>query len=354
MRGKPILLLVVALGCGMVAAVAASKAVVGGGNGQAAEEMVEIFVAVKDLPHAQKVTAENIRLEKWPRKRLPEGALVNLEQLEGKFTNQGIFAGEPILDRKLSESRDSLSTGMPEGYRIFNFAGGANVYIKPGDHIDIYGTFQLGGRNGSLESRMVMENVAVHAINGITIRDSDDLANSRNLTFQLLVRESQLEALTLANRMGELELHLRPMGEAQGTVQTDNGESFLQWVEDSRAPEPSLLTSTEPTRPAVQEEAVPAGEEVAHEMLIMTPNGVRRYQWNDKNSFPQLLEDSSRGMGSHDYNGETQNSSQNVPEGYGGYAPTYPNSDEIEHFLQGEDSLPPGEDEPKVLQRRRH
>ncbi len=352
MRGKPILLLVVALGCGMVAAVAASKAVVGGGNGQAAEEMVEIFVAVKDLPHAQKVTAENIRLEKWPKKRLPEGALVDLELLEGKFTNQGIFAGEPILERKLCESRDSLSTGMPDGYRIFNFAGGANVYIKPGDHIDIYGTFQIGGRHGTLESRMVMENVAVHAINGITIRDSDDLATAKNLTFQLLVRESQLEALTLANRMGELELHLRPMGEADGQVETDNGESFLQWVEDSREPEQTLLTSTEAT-PAAETPLEPVDNRVQHEMVIMTPNGIKRYQWEDSTSLPKLVDDTATGAGAMTPSGGAQNSSGNVPEGYGGYAPTYPSSDEIEQYLEGEGSLSQ-EDEPDVLQRRRN
>ena len=110
MRAKSLILLVIALGCGMIAAVAVSKAVMDNGPTETVEATVEIFVAVKDLPHAEKISAETVKLDKWPKSRVPEGALYKLEQVEGKFTKQNIFANEPILDRKLSESRESFST----------------------------------------------------------------------------------------------------------------------------------------------------------------------------------------------------------------------------------------------------
>src|SRR5690606_18845696 len=102
MRANSLILLAIALGCGMVAAVGVSKALMDQGPTTAAEATVEIFVAAKDLPHAQKILAEDVRLEKWPKSRLPEGVLVNLDQFENKFTNQMIFAGEPLLLRKLA------------------------------------------------------------------------------------------------------------------------------------------------------------------------------------------------------------------------------------------------------------
>lgn len=353
MRAKPVVLLIVALGCGMVAAVAASKAVLNQGPDQA-EATVEIFVAVKDLEHLQRMSAENVRLDRWPKSRLPEGALVKLEQLEDKFTNQVIFAGEPILDRKLVDSRESFSTGIPPGFRIFNIAGGSSVvYIKPGDHVDILGTFQLGGRNAVAESATVMRNVKVHGINGVTIRDSDENNAAKNTTFQLLVKESQLETLTLANKLGELQLNLRPFGEEENEGRPDNGDAFMNWISENEKPEPpAVLTSI--TSPLIEAPEEPTAK---HEMAVITPNGVVRWQWNDMNSLPTQVEEKSQtnkqSLGANSNSDNRGAASSNVSSGYGGYPPTYPSSDEETQLSGGDQARGEGEPAPSVIQRRR-
>ncbi len=109
MRAKSLVLLVIALGCGMIAAVGVSKAIMDKAPEQAEEASVEIFVAVKDLPHAQKISADSVKLEKWPRSRLPEGALVNLNELDGKYTNQQIFATSHsgvLIPRQINKEND--------------------------------------------------------------------------------------------------------------------------------------------------------------------------------------------------------------------------------------------------------
>ncbi len=337
MRAKSLILLVVALGCGMIAAVAVSKAVMDDGPTEKVEATVEIFVAVKDLPHAERISAENVKLDKWPKSRVPEGALYNLEQVEGKFTKQNIFANEPILERKLSESRESFSTGVPPGYRIFDIVGNAG-YIKPGDHVDILGTFKLGGRNSAPESRTVMRNVKVHGINGITTRDTDQdsPARGKGTVFQLLVKESQLEALTLANSLGELQLNLRPFGEDGRTDDTDNGESFLTWVNDSESV-PEKVEEPQPAEPVNQlltrsmEQLFsrqPEPEiEPKHKMLIITPNGVKTYEWTNDRELPREAVEKPANADQGDRVGAAtalKDSSENVYSGYGGYSPTYP------------------------------
>lgn len=340
MRAKSLILLVIALGCGMIAAVAVSKAVMDKGTAQQAEETVEIFVAVKDLPHAERISAENVKLEKWPKKRVPEGALFQLEQLEDKFTNQTIFANEPILQQKIGDSRESFSTGVPPGYRIFDIPGSAG-YIKPGDHVDILGTFRIGGRNAPPESRTVMRNVKVHGINGITIRDSDKQETAKSgrggSVFQLLVKESQLEALTLANSLGDLQLNLRPFGEDEDEHSTtDNGESFLTWVHENKAgndeesepdEEPpgflaqSMTMFSSPPEPK---------EEPKNQMYIITPNGVKTYEWSRDGELPKEVvpepdppaNNPGAELPANGYGG----ASGNVYSGYGGYSPTYPTS----------------------------
>lgn len=333
MRAKSLVLLVIALGCGMIAAVGVSKAIMDKAPDQAEEAMSEIFVAVKDLPHAQKISADSVKLERWPRSRVPDGALVNLKELEGKYTNQQIFAGEPILDRKLADSRESFSTAIPAGYRVFDIPGSAG-YIKPGDHVDILGTFNTGGRGSVAETRTVMRNVQVFGINGITERDSDSAnGGGQGSVFQLLVKESQLEALTLANSMGELRLNLRPFGEGSNEG-ADNGESFLSWIkegEEKPAPvKPQQVAAVTNSVNSLFSGGAPIPVPPKHQMVIITPAGSKTYTWNKDTDLPK--ESASTTQPGYPNNAGGVPSDQfsasmpNVNSGYGGYTPTYPTS----------------------------
>ncbi len=334
MRAKSLVLLVIALGCGMIAAVGVSKAIMDKAPAEAEEAMAEIFVAVKDLPHAQKIAADCVKLEKWPRSRLPEGSLVALTELEGKFTNQQIFAGEPILSRKLADTRESFSTAIPPGYRVFDIPGSAG-YIKPGDHVDILGTFQTGGRGSVAETRTVMRNVQVFGINGVTTRDSDSSnAGGNGSVFQLLVKESQLEALTLANSMGDLRMNLRPFGE-DNVEGADNGESFLSWInendESQAAPvKPEQVVAVNNSLGSLFPGTPPVDVAPKHQMTIVTPTGSKTYTWNEDHELPKEEvstggADSPNSPSGSPYS-QIGGSTANVYSGYGGYTPTYPTS----------------------------
>ncbi len=329
MRAKSLVLLVIALGCGMIAAVAVSKTVMDKGNAQAAEATVEIFVAVKEIKTAQLITAESVKLEKWPKNRLPEGALTNLAQMEGKFTNQGIFANEPILAKKISESRESLATNIPPGYRVFDIDCTAG-YIKPGDRVDITGTFRLHGPKSTPETRNVLRNIQVIGINGITTRDSDALkAGGKGTTFQLLVKESQLEALTTARTVGELQINLRPLGEGDDMSSTDNGDVFLTWLNSTNTQAAEPAASVEQIYSSIQNVfPEPEAPSPAKQMVIITPNGITKYEWSSDQEFPREVAPLAS-AGSNDSSNipaNPWNSSANVTSGYGGYTPTYPTS----------------------------
>lgn len=342
MRAKSIILLVVALGCGMVAAVAVSKTVLEKSPGPQAEEAsVEIFVAVKDILTAQTISADKVKLEKWPKNRLPEGAITKLEDLEGKYTNQGIFANEPILKKKVSDSRDSLAGDIPRGYRIFDIECTAG-YIKPGDRVDITGTFTLKGRNSTPETRNVLRNVQVIGINGITTRDSDAIkAGSKGTVFQLLVKDSQLEALTTAHTLGDLRINLRPLSESiSENDRIDDGAQFLTWLSNStevaaplEATEPPIFSSFPTPAPATDEPSP------TKKMRIVTPEGVKVYEWSKEGEMPREVPREPAVPAGSDFasdNGNPWGTSGNVPSGYGGYTPTYPTS-------TGPTSLPKGQ-----------
>jgi hypothetical protein len=173
----------------------------------------------------------------------------------------------------------------------------------------------------------------------VTTRDSDPekTSNGRGSVFQLLVKESQLEALTLANKMGELRLNLRPFGgDGVEGNDTDNGESFLSWISSSHETAPAEPMKQEPVSTVVStvQNLFSSDPIVAaspnHEMVIITPNGMKKYQWSNEKEMPQeVVEQPNNGLGGGNASAPANgfsDTSGNVYSGYGGYSPTYPTS----------------------------
>jgi pilus assembly protein CpaB len=355
MPAKSLILLVIALGCGMIAAVAVSKTVMTSEAAPVQEATVEIFVAVSDISSTQQITAKSVKLEKWPKNRLPEGALTKLEQVEGKFANQMIFANEPILQKKVIEQRDSFATTIPPGYRVFDIECTLG-YIKPGDHVDINGTFKLGGRNAPPETKTVMRNVTVCGINGITTRDSEALKGGKGTVFQLLIKDSQLEALTTAKSLGTLQLNLRPMSEGLDSEDLDNGDQFLTWLSEKETPEPEVsVERTQQVFATIENMFAPAAEaplkKETKEMLFITPNGVVKYEWSDDKELPRIVEEPKSAPTQPNLAGGAGNpweTSGNVYSGYGGYSPTYPTSTGPQQTQPGQAPTEGPEEQSKV------
>src|SRR5690349_16283969 len=109
MRSKSIVLLVLALGCGLVASIGISQ-MMDARNKAAADlgDKQPIFVALADVAPNEELTAQNIKLEEWPKSITPAGALTKLEDVEGKRCRIKIFAGEPILSSKLLGENEAL------------------------------------------------------------------------------------------------------------------------------------------------------------------------------------------------------------------------------------------------------
>ena len=175
-----------------------------------------------------------------------------------------------------------------------------------------------------------MKNVPVHAINGNTVRDPEDEGkgkSSKDRTFQLLIKESQYEALQLANNMGELDLIVRPRGEKGTEGEIDNGESFLSWVEQNEKEEVEESPAPEPEAKAFTSITTPDTGKKAHQMRIITPEGVKTFTWSEDGEMPELVQPESA---STPPAGAAQSNpwpaSGNVYSGYGAYQPTYPTS----------------------------
>lgn len=315
MRAKSLILLTVALGCGMVAAVAVSKTLMERDSGE--EATVEILVATQEIKNASKITVEKIKLDKWPKSRLPEGALTNVKDVEGQYASQNLYPGEPILTQKLSNSNNGLGTTIPAGYTIFDIPY-ENNYIKPGDWVDISGTFTPAGRKTKTpEVQTVLKGVQVFAINGNPDRNAEN-KGGKGTEFNLLIKQSQFQALLLAKSLGKLDMNVRPLND-DGNIKTgseDTGEDFMSW-----AREQTISTVSEDVVEKsvfVQQPVVAEPKTAKNEIIVLTPGGAKRYEYTG-NELPREVNPVNQEVKSTIPPNPWQSSS-----GFGGYSPTYP------------------------------
>ena len=281
MRTKSALLLVIALGCGVVASVAVSQVVLDQKN-RGEVQTVGILVVSKDLSAATRIPADGFRVEQWQVDRVPPGALTDPKMVESKFTKQRLYAGEPIIEAKLSSKGKEFS--VPMGYRIFDCpvkdASGGGGYIGPGDHVDVFGYFDKGARIIAAKSVKVMENLEVVMIDGVAVVDPEATSQKKSTTIQLLVKDSQYIVLDTAANLGNLRLALRPP-EKTGTSgnKLDDGESFMSWLKESDAQR--VERSISPIAPAVVEPMIAKGPDLGeqHEMMIVSTSKSTKYKW---------------------------------------------------------------------------
>lgn len=225
MRGKSLLLLMLALGCGLIASIGITRVMATRSTDapDAAADMEAIYVALEDIPTGDKITAEIIKLEEWPKEKIPEDAIRELEAVVDQRPRSRIYAGQPILHRQLSEG-NSATSHIPEGYRAVpvkvDAVSGGSSMIRPGDRVDISVHLQRNPakqipRN---EVRLVLQDVKVFAVNDVYEAVDDSGEQIKAQTISLLVTPAQAQKVILAEESGKIRLVMR------GTTGDDTAE----------------------------------------------------------------------------------------------------------------------------------
>lgn len=297
MRAKSLVLLLIAVGCGVVASVAVSQVVLEQ-KGQTSVQTVGIILANKNISAASKLTADALKVEQWPADRVPPGALTEMALVEGKFARQPIYANEPIIEVKLANKGKEVI--IPEGFRVFDIVvrdeTGGSGYLAPGDRVDVFGFFEKGQRISASKTIKVLENIEVLMVDGVATVDleSQDASKKSVRTIQLLVRDKQYSVLDTASHLGKLRLALRPPERDEITKNNvDDGEEFMSWLNeveqgDREPPSAEQLVSTKViVEPEPQE---PPTSPDQHVMTILTPESINKYRWSNSSDSPEKIE----------------------------------------------------------------
>lgn len=306
MRAKSLVLFVIAVGCGLAASIGVSQYMENASGSVGQVESVKILVAMTDINIGEKLDARTVKLEEWPKDRVPEGAVYELAEVEGKYPRTRMYDGEPILQAKLMGSSNSSATHtIPKGFRVIaikasveNAGGGL---IQPGDRVDVLVLLRKSEEVPETGTRTILKDVNVFSVDGATERSVDEDGRARALsTVSLLLKPRQAESAMLASELGRLFLTLRRPdddvedsdedGETVRSLLGNSGESandrsaeqnggFEDWLNASVADQPRVTEQ-------VSEVADPVNTAPKWKMVILGSTGAREFLWSDEKELP--------------------------------------------------------------------
>lgn len=213
MRSKSIILLVLALGCGLVASIGISQYMEARSKATDQGDRQPVFVAMTDINANEEMTAQNIKLEEWPKNIIPAGALTKLEEVEHKRCRMKLYAGEPILSSKLLGASDAVGAAkdIPPGYRVVHVkvdaATGSSNLIMPGDRVDVVVFRQPNNNMNATAAKIVLQDIKVFAVdtqteNQFAATKSEQTEPMSAKTIAVLVTPEQAVILHAATEMG--------------------------------------------------------------------------------------------------------------------------------------------------------
>ncbi len=217
MQPKSLLLLILALGCGLVAAIGITQVMANRNGGeQAAANMQSIFVALDDIPMGTLIDAQLVKLEEWPTDKIPEGALSRYDEIEGRRPMTRIFAGEALLDAKLLKKGEGniASDLIPKGYRVVpvkvNEESGGAAMILPGDRVDLIVYVRQGKDVRQTMTKTILQDIKIFAVDDVwTMEQTEGGQTIRAKTISLLLTPKQTERVMMATELGRIRLALR-------------------------------------------------------------------------------------------------------------------------------------------------
>ncbi len=228
--------LVVAITVALIVQAKLSPKSRGGGD---APNMIEILVANKQLLVGDTLKETDVRWQQWPESGAYKGVIrktadKKLEDLDVYQAplRRAIESGEPITRQAMvpdvKGANNFLSARISPGMRAVAVAVKANTmvggFMAPGDHVDVVLSYTPNLPDVPEEvsdqvvrrfaSQTVLSNVRVLAVDQ-NAQDEDRPAKVAK-TVTLEVTQEGAQILALADRMGDLTLALRRIGEKDG------------------------------------------------------------------------------------------------------------------------------------------
>jgi pilus assembly protein CpaB len=239
MRPKSVALLLLALGCGLVASIGITKVMIKGNGEETGGEGAGVLVATADIPMGGRLTSQTVKLVKWTKDTAPPvGAISKMEEIENRRVRSKLYAGEAILENRLcgkGTNQQGATAMIPVGYRVVpvkvDLVSGGSDLILPGDRVDVMIHLVRDPPRGIDETvtRTILQDIKVFAVNDVLDldKDKDGSKSISAKTISLLVTPEQAAKIMLATQTGVINLVMRSSEEDKTDAQVEARTSDL-------------------------------------------------------------------------------------------------------------------------------
>lgn len=215
MKPKTMLLMVVAIGCGLAASYMTSRLLAERNAAQVEEPKVTVLVAKTKVPAwvLLKEPEKYFEAKEVPENIAPKKGLTELSKVKNQRLSQGLSEGEYVLEDKLvNPEQVGLIAKLPAGMRAIalkvnaeTLAGG---FVLPGYRVDVVSTTRGNGNHNESTAKIILQNMLVLAVDTIANRDNQT-TSLLGSTVTLAATPEEAQRLSLAAALGELRLTLR-------------------------------------------------------------------------------------------------------------------------------------------------
>lgn len=226
MKPKTLILMVVAVTCGLGASYMTSRLLAERGSGDS--EKTNVLVARRQLNMGQpiKVPQDMFEEKQYVKGEEPPGAVTDYELLKGRILKKSLRQGDFIRVEDMLGANDPASAfevNLPRGYRAMGLrvnmeSAAAGFATLPLSRVDIFLTVRRGDDKSSY-STALLENVLVLAADTRTQRDESGAAMPTGVVIFALSPEDVMK-VNLAREMGPLSLALRKQSDTDKIATT--------------------------------------------------------------------------------------------------------------------------------------
>ena len=223
MKSQTLVLLVVAVGCGLVAMLGVQQVL--DKKGESETRKVQVLQASVDIDLGQQVNETNTQFVSVGIETVPEDAVTELEQITDRSMLIPVNRGDWITQKKLSEVGDQgVSVRIPIGMQVATIPVDATTshsgMLQPGHRVDLMISYQdqnkLGERTQKV--RRILQYVEVFAVDNKVYGLNDDGEAGKAKNISLLVTPEQSLFLELAKTQGRMSTVLRGNGDDKEVI----------------------------------------------------------------------------------------------------------------------------------------
>ncbi len=274
MKQKNLIMLGVAIGCGLVAAIAVAKLSAGGSKGP---ETIKLLVAIKDIPLDTTIDDKNLSqflaYSEVPKSLAPLDPVTDLAAIAKKNTNRTLKAGNVLA---LGDFGSAVKTQLPDGMKQIALkiadTDAVDGFAKPGAKVDVMYIERMS--SGKTRAAILLRDMLMLAVGKIDRLDEKTGTSIPVVqSVSIGVNDKQATLLALSEKKGTLKLVLRngPLTKAEQGL---SGE--IEWIDDPfDASGPTATVSVSP--PAEKFDTVVVAKRAVPQNTILNKDNVKDF-----------------------------------------------------------------------------